>query len=213
MHKPPCTTGLTASSAELLARVKTAVDTIAAGKSITIIDGVGYPAVGSVVGCSNAAVAKASGAVALIVGKEGVGNAIDSFNLCASFYEHQAVPVIGGIFNRISEGKESVRTRQYVPKYFASNRPRQKAYAFLPECDAFKASHDYAAPGTTNACHVTKTAPPAHLQTVAPCDEAELALCSTLVDTFLESGIDMGALVLDAFNAGLSQDSPAEYGT
>ena len=114
--------GLTASSAELLARVKASVDAIAAGKSITIVDGVGYPAVGSVVGCSNAAVAKAAGASALVVGKEGVGNAIDSFNLCASFYEHAAVPVLGGIFNRLTEGKESDRTKKYVPKYFATQR-------------------------------------------------------------------------------------------
>lgn len=193
--------GDTASSEELLGNVKTAAGAIAAGKSITIIDGVGYPAVGSVAGCSNAAVAKASGAVVLVVGKEGVGNAIDSFNLCASYYEHQGVPVIGAIFNRISAGKEAVRTRNYVPKYFASARPKQKVYAFLDECDAFQASHDYAAPGTTNSCHVTKGAPPADLQHVTPCDANELALCSQLVKTFLSSGIRMDALVLNALAA------------
>jgi hypothetical protein len=78
--------------------------------------------------------------------------------------------VLGAIFNRISAGKEEARTIKYMPLYFKQARPQQKAYAFLMECDAFKANHDdYAAPGTTNACHVTKGAPPAALQTVAPC--------------------------------------------
>eukprot|EP00965_Chrysotila_dentata_P230072 6197564-Pleurochrysis_carterae.AAC.1 len=60
-----------------------AVERISAGKKLTIIDGVGYPAVGSIVGCSSADIAVACGAPVLIVGKAGIGDAVDSFNLCA----------------------------------------------------------------------------------------------------------------------------------
>jgi hypothetical protein len=42
---------------------------------------VGFPAVGSVVGVSNVEVAKASRAPVVVVGKSGVGGAIDAYTL------------------------------------------------------------------------------------------------------------------------------------
>ena len=45
------------------------------------VSGVGYPAVGSICGISNADAAKALHASVLLVGKSGVGDAVDSFNL------------------------------------------------------------------------------------------------------------------------------------
>ena len=77
--------GQTESSDELLQKCAAAVDTIAHGKQIVIIDGVGYPAVGSICGTDNAQVAKACGYLSssdtpkripvpvLLVGKSGVG--------------------------------------------------------------------------------------------------------------------------------------------
>lgn len=47
------------------------------GKRLVLVDGVGYPAVGSVAGCSNADVAATLHAPVMIVGRPGVGNAID----------------------------------------------------------------------------------------------------------------------------------------
>ena len=77
--------GQTENSDELLQKCASAVDTIAQGKKIVIIDGVGYPAVGSICGTDNAQVAKACGYLStsdpperisvpvLLVGKSGVG--------------------------------------------------------------------------------------------------------------------------------------------
>lgn len=75
--------GDTASSQELLQSVVEAVDRIQEGKKIVLIDGVGYPAVGSICGVSNSDVARALHAPVLLVGKSGVGDAVDSFNLNA----------------------------------------------------------------------------------------------------------------------------------
>lgn len=69
---------------------------------IVVVDGVGYPAVGSICGVSNGDVALALQAPVLLVGKSGVGDAVDSFNLNACFFESRGVRVLGGVFNRIS---------------------------------------------------------------------------------------------------------------
>lgn len=52
-----------------------------------IVDGVGYPAVGSICNLSNANIAKALDCPVLLVGKAGVGDAVDSFNMNARFFE------------------------------------------------------------------------------------------------------------------------------
>ena len=111
-----------------------AVDRISRGKKLTLIDGVGYPSVGSIIGCSSADVAIACRAPVLIVGRPGVGDAIDSFNLCATFFEAQQIPVIGGIFNKLQPTGFYGRDKcdEYVRKYMAANRPRQRVYGLLP---------------------------------------------------------------------------------
>ena len=57
------------------------------GKRIVIVDGVGYPSVGSICDLSNAHVAQALSAPVLLVGKSGVGDAVDSFNINTRFFE------------------------------------------------------------------------------------------------------------------------------
>lgn len=69
---------------------------------VVVVDGVGYPAVGSICGVSNGDVAAALKAPVLLVGKSGVGDAVDSYNLNACFFEARGVRVLGGVFNRIS---------------------------------------------------------------------------------------------------------------
>jgi len=58
-----------------------AVEKIGNGKKIVLIDGVGYPSVGSICNLSNASIAKALSAPVLLIGKSGVGDAVDSYNL------------------------------------------------------------------------------------------------------------------------------------
>lgn len=79
--------GETETSAELLSKSAQAVSEISRGKRFVLIDGVGYPSVGSICGLSNADVAKASKAPVILIGKSGVGDAVDSYNLNATFFE------------------------------------------------------------------------------------------------------------------------------
>jgi hypothetical protein len=133
--------GTTETSAELLGNVQRAVETISVGKKLVLIDGVGYPSVGSICGVSNADTAAALNAPVLLVGKSGVGDAVDSFNLNAwsvplfpsssppftfftnsSFFESKGVTVLGSIFNKIpTEGYYNVEVCFYLPIFSSLN--------------------------------------------------------------------------------------------
>jgi len=158
--------GNTETSSELLAKVTKAVDQLSIGRQILIIDGVGYPAVGSVCGTSNASVAQACGyplvsdpaegskskseivprrlgaAPVLLVGKSGVGDAIDSYNLNSTYFEASSVPVLGAVFNRLpTDGYYSLENcKEAVETYFEKSRPGEKAFGFIPEVDFLKPS-------------------------------------------------------------------------
>jgi dethiobiotin synthetase len=75
--------GETESSKELLRQAKLAVDKVSVGKKFVLIDGVGYPSVGSICNLSNVDVANALNVPVLLIGKSGVGDAVDSYNLNA----------------------------------------------------------------------------------------------------------------------------------
>ena len=77
--------GDTDSSEQLLASAVQSVEEIERGKKLVLIDGVGYPAVGSICGISNADAAKALNASVVLIGKSGVGDAVDSYNLNARY--------------------------------------------------------------------------------------------------------------------------------
>ena len=104
----------TETTAVLLQHCALAVDRIARGKRIVLVDGVGFPAVGSICGTSNATMAHACGyptetrwrrkpmGVVLVCGS-GVGAAVDAFNLNSTYFEQAHVPVMGSLFNKLSE--------------------------------------------------------------------------------------------------------------
>eukprot|EP00949_MAST-11_sp_MAST-11-sp1_P004601 g4601.t1 len=139
--------GETADTPELIDSVKQAVIHIGRGKRVVVIDGVGYPAVGSICGTSNAAAAKALGAPVLLVGKRGVGDAVDSFNLNRSFFELHGVPIIGAVFNRLpKEGYYCLdNCREHVTKWFQRAGLEKKLFGFLPEVDLMQRSDESAA--------------------------------------------------------------------
>jgi dethiobiotin synthetase len=141
--------GEAGSTGEWLDRCGTAVDRIARGKRIVLVDGVGFPAVGSICGTSNAAVATACGYPidimgarrpmgVVLVGGSGVGAAVDAFNLNAAYFEQSSVPVMGGIFNKLPESgfyslencKEQISAyfRQSVEQVEKGRRP----FGFVP---------------------------------------------------------------------------------
>eukprot|EP00953_Heterococcus_sp_UTEX-ZZ885_P022597 12494-Heterococcus_DN1.PRE.2 len=103
------------------------------GKRVVIVDGVGYPAVGSICGVSNAHIARALNIPVVLVGKSGVGDAVDSYNLNACFFEAHGVRVLGGIFNKLPlDGYYSLHNcKQAVEQYF-TNLNKGLPYGFIP---------------------------------------------------------------------------------
>lgn len=138
--------GATKTSAQMLDEVADAVAALARGKKFVVVDGVGYPAVGSICGVSNAHVARRLGAPVLLIGKRGVGDAVDSTNLNSAFFASHGVSVLGSIFNRIKPDNSYYslkRCKEAVTAYFRQFNAAHRVYGFIPELDALiKASLD-----------------------------------------------------------------------
>lgn len=93
--------GLTQGADDLLAKVLASIFDIGKGKAVVIIDGIGDPSVGGVVGVSNVDIAASLACRAIFVGKPGIGAAIDNTVLCISFMQHRGIADIGVIYNKI----------------------------------------------------------------------------------------------------------------
>ncbi len=93
--------GLTRHSDELRADVLASILDIGKDKEVVIIDGVGDPSVGSVVGVSNVDVALTLPCRVIFVGKPGIGAALDNTVLCVSFMQNKGLTNIGIIYNKI----------------------------------------------------------------------------------------------------------------
>ncbi|GKY95200.1 hypothetical protein MPSEU_000483200 [Mayamaea pseudoterrestris] len=143
--------GETPTSEELLADCANAVDRIARDKKIVLVDGVGFPAVGSICGTDNAAVLKACSYPSendgdherrpmgvILVGGSGVGAAVDAFNLNATYFKSKGVPVLGAIFNKLSlTGFYSLEScKEQVTRYFdmqqQNNEHNYIPFGFVP---------------------------------------------------------------------------------
>jgi phosphate acetyltransferase len=85
---------------DLGARILLAHETFR-GHDVVLIEGTGHAGVGAVIGLSNAVVAAALGAPAVIVSEGGVGRPIDEIVLNASLFERHGVPVAGAIVNKV----------------------------------------------------------------------------------------------------------------
>ena len=122
------------TSKHWLRSIRGTVDRLCKRRKFVLIDGVGFTAVGSIVGVSNADVAKASRAPVCIVCPSGVGGAVDSFNLNATFFEHHGVPVLGGIFNfgRVDGYYSHERCGEYIRKWFSIQRNKGCCFGVVP---------------------------------------------------------------------------------
>lgn len=80
---------------------------------MVVYEGTGHPGVGSVVGLSNAEVAKMLGAPVILIVEGGIGNTIDRVSLCLAKFQQHGVPVIGVIVNKVFPEKIE-RVRHYV---------------------------------------------------------------------------------------------------
>ena len=131
--------GNVGSSDDLLNHIQHSVEEIGRNKKLVIIDGVGYPGVGSICGISNADIAKKLKAPVLIVGKHGVGDAIDSYNLNSTFFKYYGLFVIGSIFNRFPiDGFYSlVNCKEAIDGYFDQYKKdsNEAVFGYLPELE------------------------------------------------------------------------------
>ena len=93
--------GLTKRSDQLMADVLASIHSAGKDKDVVIIDGVGDPSVGSVVGVSNVDLALSLPCKVIFVGKPGIGAAIDNTFLCISFMQYKGLTNIGIIYNKI----------------------------------------------------------------------------------------------------------------
>jgi hypothetical protein len=120
---------------DLLQKVQTAITSIGKGKKFLLIDGVGYPSVGSIVSLSNAHVASFVSVPVLLVSKAGVGDAVDSYNLNTAFFESFSCHVLGGIFNKFEiDGFYSLELcKEPIMSYFQQYKKEQLPYGFLPK--------------------------------------------------------------------------------
>jgi len=117
-----------------LAKVVSACEKIGEGKEVVVVDGVGFAAVGSVAGVSNAQVANALGAPTVLVSKPGVGGTIDMINMMLSYYEWHKSTILGSIVNyKENPERHSLEaTTKYITKYFGRTRPGLKMFGFIP---------------------------------------------------------------------------------
>lgn len=127
--------GETETAEEMLQRIGGVVQDLSVGKRLVIVDGVGYPSVGSICSLSNADVARSLEAPVMLVGKPGVGDAVDSFNLLSAFFEYNRVHVLGAIFNKLeTQGFYALEhCRTAINQYFTQQKPHQMPFGYLPK--------------------------------------------------------------------------------
>lgn len=132
---------LTPGSDALLAEALAHIVDLGKGKAVVIIDGVGDPAVGSVVGVANVDVAVALACRVIFVGRPGIGAAIDNTVLCVSFMQHKGIKEIGIIYNKIPP-EALAEIKQYVSKRLPELLPEVTLLGFIANhCDGAAMTH------------------------------------------------------------------------
>jgi BioD-like phosphotransacetylase family protein len=91
---------------DLVARIRHAHTTLAAQHDLLLIEGTGHAGVGSVVGLSNAQVARMLRAPAAIVAEGGVGRPIDEIVLNRALFARHGVEVVGAIINKVNADED-----------------------------------------------------------------------------------------------------------
>jgi dethiobiotin synthetase len=122
--------GLTKHSDELMADVLDSLFNLGKGKEVVIIDGVGDPSVGSVVGVSNVDVALSLPCYVIFVGKPGIGAALDNTVLCVSFMQQKGLRNIGIIYNKIPV-TAIAEIKMYVTKRLPELLPEVTLLGFI----------------------------------------------------------------------------------
>jgi hypothetical protein len=157
-----------------------------------IIDGVGFPSVGSILGISNAAVARALHAkvVVLVPGHKGsLGMAVDSFNLAHSYFTAHGVDVVGMAISKVPKDKAH-SLRDYATRYFAMHQHlyRTQFLGLMQRSEALDAI--MASDPVSNADNACQRVTAAALE-MEPVDEERCAI----VEELFQQGIDLQRLL------------------
>ncbi len=86
---------------DLPERIRAAHGRLGRAHDLVLIEGTGHAGVGSVIGLSNAVVARMLGAPAAIVAEAGVGRPIDEIVLNRALFARHGVEVVGAIVNKV----------------------------------------------------------------------------------------------------------------
>lgn len=86
---------------DLLKKIRKAERQLSRDNDVVIYEGTGHPGVGSVVGVSNAKVAKELGAGVIMVVEGGIGSSIDMLNMTTALFREENVPILGVIINKV----------------------------------------------------------------------------------------------------------------
>ncbi len=97
-----------------------AVEELESKYDFLIIEGAGHGGVGSVIGLSNARVAKMLDAPVVIVSESGIGKVIDAVNLNLALYEREKADVRAVLVNKLLSKKRE-HILGYLQKAFAGN--------------------------------------------------------------------------------------------
>ncbi|MCK5191358.1 MAG: AAA family ATPase, partial [Methylococcales bacterium] len=122
--------GLTKTSDSLLKDILAEISQISANKEIVIIDGIGGPSTGSVVGVSNVDIARSLEAPVLFIGKAGIGSAIDDTVLAVNFMQQRGIKNIALVYNKI-DSSELVNNTYYLTKRLAELLPNVPVLGFI----------------------------------------------------------------------------------
>lgn len=125
-----------------LEKVAARVDELCKGKKFCLIDGVGFPGVGSCVGASNADLARTVRAPVVLVAKSGVGGAIDAHCQNAAFFS--GTTVLGAILNLapVDGFYAKPKVLPVIDQFFAQSRPRETCYGVIPILPALDGARD-----------------------------------------------------------------------
>lgn len=126
--------GLTESSQQLRARLLQTILKLGENKTVVLIDGIGSPAVGSVIGVSNLDLAGLLPCRIIFVSKPGLGAAIDDTVLNISFIQTRHPQNIGLIYNNISQAELSA-TQKYVSQRIVQLLPNVTPLGFIARHD------------------------------------------------------------------------------
>jgi BioD-like phosphotransacetylase family protein len=86
---------------DLGSRIVSAHRSAAEGQELLVVEGTGHAGVGSVIGLSNADVARLVGAPAVIVSEAGVGRPIDEIVLNRALFDRHGVRILGAVVNKV----------------------------------------------------------------------------------------------------------------